>query len=574
MPIQILTESVIAQIAAGEVIERPASVAKELIENALDAGASSITIQEEGGGKSMLRISDNGGGIASAEIELAFTRHATSKLNATDDLLHLRTLGFRGEALASIAAVSHVSVTTRQRDETTGIFMHLVGGSILQKRAIGAPAGTIILVENLFFNTPARLKFLKAESTEKRHILNIATRYAMAYPGVRFVVEQDGRETFRAPGTGQLADVLITAFGLDVFRNMVEIERDRYNEITVFGYTTTPDYHRAERSRILTFINGRWIQDTSITYAVTQAYHTFLDKGRYPAAVIMIELPPDEVDVNVHPTKAEVRFRDPNAVFAAVQRAVRRAILAQRTSSSPRISDAPTTLSLQLEQDVTWREDATIAPPRRYHAPLAEASRADETQRPRTLPVLRVVGQVGATYIVAEGPAGLYLIDQNAAHARVLYDAAQNPSISKVLAPYPLDPPQTIDLDNEAFRQIELNLGLLEAIGVKLEVFGPNTFALRALPGMLSDRDPEQIIALALEVVSSTRDEATLKDTLLKQLCELGAVRNGTILPPEDMQQIIRQLERCPTPLVSPLGRPTLLHMSSDQISREFTRRR
>lgn len=574
MPIQILTESVIAQIAAGEVIERPASVAKELIENALDAGASSITIQEEGGGKSLLRISDNGSGIASAEIELAFTRHATSKLNATDDLLRLRTLGFRGEALASIAAVSHVSVTTRQRDETAATFIHLVGGSILQKRSVGAPAGTIILVENLFFNTPARLKFLKAESTEKRHILNIATRYAMAYPDVRFVVEQDGRETFRAPGTGQLADVLITAFGLDVFRNMVEIERDQYNEITVFGYTTTPDYHRAERSRILTFINGRWIQDTSITYAVTQAYHTFLDKGRYPAAAIMIELPPDEVDVNVHPTKAEVRFRDPNAVFAAVQRAVRRAILAQNTTSSPRINDAPTTLSLQFDQEVNWHGEAIVAPSRRYHAPLTETVLTDEPQRARTLPVLRVVGQVGATYIVAEGPAGMYLIDQNAAHARVLYDAAQNPSISKVLAPYPLDPPQTIDLTGEDFHQIEVNLEHLETLGIKLEVFGPNTFVLRALPGMLSDRDPEHIIAKVLEVVSSTRDESVLKDALLKQLCEFGAVRNGTILPPEDMQQIIRQLERCPTPLVSPLGRPTLLHMSSDQISREFTRRR
>lgn len=245
-----------------------------------------------------------------------------------------------------------------------------------------------MLVENLFFNTPARLKFLKPESTERRHILLMATRYAMAYPHVRFIVEQGGRETFRTPGTGQLADVLVTAFGLDVFRHMIEIEREQYQGITVSGFTTSPEYHRAERSRIHIFINGRWIQDTSITYAVTQAYHTFLDKGRYPAAVVMIELSPQDVDVNVHPTKAEVRFRDPNAVFAAVQRAVRRAILAQDSMPPQRLGEPPATLSMQFSTDQDWHsEPARIS---RHHTSLPSPVQPDGQQRPRTLPVLLI----------------------------------------------------------------------------------------------------------------------------------------------------------------------------------------
>ena len=571
MSIQVLTENVIAQIAAGEVIERPASVVKELLENALDAGASAITIQEEGGGKNLLRVSDNGIGIPAGEIELAFMRHATSKLHDTEDLMRLKTLGFRGEALASIAAVSHVTVTTRQRDEAAGTFLHIVGGNIVQKRAIGAPAGTIMLVENLFFNTPARLKFLKPESTERRHILLMATRYAMAYPHVRFIVEQGGRETFRTPGTGQLADVLVTAFGLDVFRHMIEIEREQYQGITVSGFTTSPEYHRAERSRIHIFINGRWIQDTSITYAVTQAYHTFLDKGRYPAAVVMIELSPQDVDVNVHPTKAEVRFRDPNAVFAAVQRAVRRAILAQDSMPPQRLGEPPATLSMQFSTDQDWHsEPARIS---RHHTSLPSPVQPDGQQRPRTLPVLRVVGQVGATYIVAEGPAGLYLIDQNAAHTRVLYDAAQNPGESKVLAPYPVDPPHTIDLHSREFKLLEDQLDVLIRVGLQLEVFGPTTLALRSVPSMLSDADPQQIIETVLHALNTKDSSTDSRDAVLKHLSEIAAVKSGTILQAEEMQKMIRQLERCPTPLTSPLGRPTLLHMSSDQISREFTRR-
>jgi DNA mismatch repair protein MutL len=332
MTIRVLPDIVVAQIAAGEVVERPASVVKELVENSLDAGASHIHVQIHGGGQQRIRISDDGSGIPSEEVELAFYRHATSKLTTTDDLSRIQTLGFRGEALASIASVSRLSIVTRCTQDTSGTMLNLDGGRIIRRQEIGATIGTVITVENLFYNTPARLKFLKKENTEKRQIALFVTRYAMAYPHVRFVLEQDGREVFRSTGSGNLADVLVAAVGLDQFKNMVEVEgietgSNGQPHIQLHGYTSVPSFSRADRNQITLFVNGRWIQDTRLSYAISQAYHTFLMTGRYPVSVLMIQIPSEEVDVNVHPTKAEVRFRDSDKVFTAVQRVVRRAVV-------------------------------------------------------------------------------------------------------------------------------------------------------------------------------------------------------------------------------------------------------
>jgi DNA mismatch repair protein MutL len=347
MTIHVLSEIVAAQIAAGEVVERPASVVKELVENALDAGAQDIRVEIEGGGRQLIRISDDGHGIASEQVATAFQRHATSKITAIADLDTLATLGFRGEALHSIASVSRVTVTTRHRDETAGTRLRIEGGETLEQRPIGAPPGTVIAIADLFYNTPARLKFLKSETTERRHITTMVTNYAMAYPGVSFTLIHDGRETFRTYGTGELGDVLQKALGADIFRHMLPVtpqppKRPDLPPIEVHGFTSSPDQSRANRSHITLFVNGRAIKDTSLAYAVTQAYHTLMPKGRYPIAVLMIDMPPAEVDVNVHPTKAEVRFRSPDIIFSAVQRAVRSAVIGQ--------SPAPTIRSLNPEQ--------------------------------------------------------------------------------------------------------------------------------------------------------------------------------------------------------------------------------
>jgi DNA mismatch repair protein MutL len=597
MPILILNDQVVAQIAAGEVIERPSSVIKELVENALDAGASNIRVSVGGGGRHMMRVSDDGHGITTSEVELAFTRHATSKLRTADDLAHIQTLGFRGEALASIASVSHVTVTTRHRDEAAGTQMRLEGGRIETRRSVGAPAGTVITVENLFYNTPARFKFLKAENTEKRQIATVVSRYAMAYPHVRFILEQDEREVFRSSGSGQLADVLVAALGLDTFRDMLEISgQDEPAQIRVYGYTSAPHMHRADRSRIMLFVNGRWVQDTSLSYAVVQAYHTFLMTGRYPAAVLMISVPPEEVDVNVHPTKAEVRFQNPNAIFSVVQRAVRRAIidLAQTpsmrsTSRAPGngqwvipSNDAPH--ATQIGMNLSLESPGQFPQQRLRH----ESHHVDEENestaipygptgpaRPRTLPMLRVIGQVGASYIVAEGPAGMYLVDQHAAHERILYEQFMADYAKQgTLAQYTLST-QTIELPAPEARLIEEHLDALQAVGFGLESFGTNTFLIRSVPAMLSDHSPVEVIGgiiNELEIGKEPGQEA-IEEKIVKRVCKQVAVKAGTVLSHDEMQSIIRQLERCDSPHTCPHGRPTMLHMSSDQLAREFGRK-
>jgi DNA mismatch repair protein MutL len=601
MPIRVLSDVVAAQIAAGEVVERPASVVKELLENALDAGASTITVEIEDGGRRLIRISDDGSGILSDEAELAFARHATSKLWTVDDLNRIATLGFRGEALASIAAVSRTTMVTRHRDETAGVTIQMEGGDLRFARPVGAPAGTVLTVENLFYNTPARMKFMKADSTERRHITQLVTNYAMAYPEARFRLIAEGREQFHSTGSGDLADVLVEAFGLDVFREMIEVSpqpaaRPDLPHIDVYGFTSAPNLNRSNRSHIVLFINGRAIVDQSLTYAVVQAYHTMIPTGRYPLAVLLISLPPEEVDVNVHPTKAEVRFRAPDAVFSAVQRAVRRSVVDQSpvasmqndyTSVDPgwRPKREPPRPLVPGEEQL-YMDLETIDPGRYSHQQAPENAprpmMTDDTaipaglgkpMRPRTLPILRVVGQVGAMYIVAEGPAGLYLIDQHAAHERILYEqfmaqqAAMGPITQHTLA-------VTIELPPTSARLIEESLDLLASVGFDIEPFGGNTFRIRAIPALLAERDPDEVIRdIVQDLESGTGPgSVTLEEKLVRRVCKTAAVKAGQILSYDEMQGLIQQLERCESPRTCPHGRPTMLHMSGDDLARQFGR--
>jgi DNA mismatch repair protein MutL len=610
MPIRILPEIVAAQIAAGEVVERPASVVKELIENALDAGARAITVEVERGGKRLIRVSDDGVGIPASEAALAFARHSTSKLATVEDLTHIQTLGFRGEALASIAAVSRITLITRHQHEPTGAEVQVEGGERRYERPAGAPVGTVVSVENLFFNTPARLKFLKAESTERRHITQLVTRYAMAYPDARFRLIQDRVEQFHSTGSGDLADVLVEVLGLDTFKEMLEVSpqppsRPDLPPIEVYGFTSTPNNNRSNRSHIILFVNGRSIVDQSLSYAVVQAYHTLLPAGRYPLAALLITLPPEEVDVNVHPTKAEVRFRVPDAVFAAVQRAVRRAVVNQAPVPGMQgdAYRAPTSgweaPAEDEERDFVpprptvpdrqqLRMDMTTPDPGRYRQQQPDADRATprdsratdipagpgQPARPRTLPVLRVIGQVGAMYIVAEGPAGVYLIDQHAAHERILYEqfmaqqAAMQPVTQHTL------PVTTVELAPSEAALIEEHHDALAGLGFTLEPFGAATFLIRAIPALLANQEPEQVIRAIVEDLESGvgPGEATLEEKLTRRVCKAAAVKAGQVLSYEEMQGLIRQLERCESPRTCPHGRPTMLHLSGEELARQFGR--
>jgi DNA mismatch repair protein MutL len=588
MPIRILPDTTASQIAAGEVVERPASVVKELVENALDAGAANIVVAIEAGGTRLIRVADDGAGIPSEEVGLAFHRHATSKIASIEDLGRLQTLGFRGEALASIAAVSHVTMVTRHEDEQAGTRLRIDGGRQSGLDSIGAPQGTIVTVEHLFFNVPARLKFLKTEGTERRHIAALITRYAMAYPGVRFTLEHEGQIVFRSSGNGSLRDALTDVYGAETAEFLLPIvadassdeSRDDLPPVGVEGYVSTPSLHRAGRDQMTIFINGRWVQDSHLTYAITQAYHTLLPTGRYPVAVIMVTLPPEEVDVNVHPTKAEVRFRRADAVFTAVQRTVRHTIIDQ----SP---VAP------LSESVFWgspdweaRRERLARVSREYASQLGMDLSDMEPgqhphQRPRSaeaapaLPMLRVVGQVGAMYIVAEGPDGLYLIDQHAAHERILYEQFMAQREEENAPPsQELLEAAAVELLPEEIALLEEHLAELEAVGFIVEVFGRQAALVRALPALIAEANPTEALRAALSAVSSGEKpaEATAEEQLIARVCKQAAIKAGQILSLEEMQTLTRLLESCESPQTCPHGRPTMLTLTAEQLAKQFGR--
>ena len=638
MPIRVLSEELASQIAAGEVVERPASVVKELIENALDAGARSITITIEAAGRTLIRIADDGQGIPSAEVELAFARHATSKLTGVDDLFRIQTLGFRGEALASIASVSRVTALTRAAGETTGSQLRLEGGSVLERRSVGAPQGTVISVEDLFYNVPARLKFLKSDTSERGQITSLITRYAIAYPHTRWKLVIDQRTAFQTTGSGDVREVLASAYGLDVARQLIEIdseqEPDRIPEpeippdelddhalheepdpfgirerralyggrsiVKVHGFISPPALNRSNRRDITLFVNGRWVQDIRLSTAVLQAYHTMLMVGRYPLAVVFVDVPPEDVDVNVHPTKAEVRFRNADKAFSAIERTVRRALVAQAPVPEVQMRRWDTAVgedvplqrpSLQWSPDWSVAGDAPIAPgpvapslpstmpeARPAELPLAQEPAPATGQQPlpaSDIPLLRVIGQVGTAYIVAEGPDGLYLIDQHAAHERILFEAFRLQAAASQVVSQALLAPAVVEVAPNAAQLIEDQLPVLGQLGFSVEPFGGQQFLVRALPTVLGRLDPAR--ALRVLVEDFEEDETPLQTEiearLIARVCKRAAIKAGQTLSPIEMQELVRQLERCASPRTCPHGRPTMIFLSVDTLEKQFGRK-
>jgi DNA mismatch repair protein MutL len=600
MSIHLLPNELVSQIAAGEVVERPASVVKELVENALDADATDIRIEVAQGGRQLIRVGDNGAGIPTAEVELAFTRHATSKIASADDLSRINTLGFRGEALASIAAVAHVSCVTRARGENMGTQLRVSGDRVTERKGIGAPPGTMITVEDLFHSIPARKKFLKADATERRHIDGLVMRYALAYPSVRFRLTHDGRMAFETSGTGKLMDVLIATYGLEVAQAMLAVARPE-GMPSVSGYVSAPDLSRSNRNDLTVFVNGRWVQDRNLTYAVIQAYHSMLMVGRYPLCFLRVEVPPEEVDVNVHPAKAEVRFRAPDDVFRAVQRAVRAVlvehspvptILATSAPSAPaetgwaspdntsrleRLRSLGTHAPVQMAMPAP---PAAIQPPQQEPLSAVGGQRLAATDIPLpasapSLPVLRVVGQVGTTYIVAEGPEGMYLIDQHAAHERVLYEKFMAERERHGIAIQNLLDPRAVQVPLESVGLLTEHLDLLAGIGVTLEPFGGATFLLRSIPAVVARQDPQAIINdIVAEIDAGDAPlQAGEEARLILRVCKRAAIKAGQTLTLTEMQELIRQLEVCASPRTCPHGRPTMVHLSADQLAKEFGRK-
>lgn len=578
MPIQILPPDLAAKIAAGEVIERPASVVKELVENAIDADATEIRVEITQGGRQLIRVSDDGTGIPADQVETAFARHATSKIASADELYRVRTLGFRGEALASIAAVSRLTLTTRSADEPVGTLVRYEGGLLTHREALARNRGADIRVENLFFNTPARLKFLRADATEAGHVARLMGSYALAFPERRFELRSNDRLVCRTTGTGQLLDVVLALYGLDVAEQMLAIPPGEHERdgIAVWGLISAPGLHRSSRRDMTFFVNHRWIQDQSLSYAISQAYHTLLPQSRHPLVVLNIALSPEEVDVNIHPTKQEVRFRQQNAVFAAVQRAARSTLLAQRpVAAAPLVGRTAASWTRQFEARPLPPSVAQAAI--EFQSPPEAPSVTLEPQPPLTrpterLPMLRVVGQVAQTYIVAEGPGGLYLIDQHAAHERIRYEALQAQQATAQVAAQELLEPLTLDLAPQQATLLEAHLEQLAAWGFGIALFGRNSFLVKAAPAGL----PLELLPVALSEMVDAASEGgpgfSWADQALMTLSCHTAVLAGQTLTYQEMRELVQQLERTSLPHTCPHGRPTMLHLSQAQLERQFLR--
>ena len=572
MTIKILPETIASQIAAGEVVERPASAVKELIENAIDAGASTISVETSEAGKRLIVVADNGSGIPAEELPLAMARHATSKLQSAEDLFAIHTLGFRGEALASIGSVARLTLTSKPEAQQAGYRIRVDGGVVGAVGPVPAPTGSEVRVENLFFNVPARMKFLKSDSTENRQITGLVTRYALAYPHIRWTLVQDQRLVFKTSGSGSQMEILQELFGAQDSKQLLPITfTDR--EIRVNGFISNLSLNRSNRKDITFFVNGRWVQDAALTAAVIKAYNTLLMVGRYPVAALFIELPAGQVDVNVHPSKSEVRFRDSDQVFSALQRAIRRGLLAY----SPVPELRPANLwGRQANHD----ESGTVFGPSGFAGAWGDASTAPQAAQPQSylplerLPLLRLIGQVAATYLIAEGPDGLYLIDQHAAHERVLFDQLMTQYHAAAVPTQALVQPVAVEFPAEKALILSQQLPGLRKLGFEVEDFGPNAFLVRSVPAVFAAGDPQAVLQALVEDFEEDEEPlaAEIEAKIAGRVCKRLAVKAGKILSESEQKALLLNLEASQSPRTCPHGRPTMIHLSAALLERQFGR--
>lgn len=579
--IRILSADVAARIAAGEVVERPVSVVRELLDNAIDAGATRLSVEIEDGGIGLIRVTDDGRGIPPEQVELAFERHATSKISALPDLAHVHTLGFRGEALPSIAAAGDVEILTRSAAEPVGVHAVLVDARVVRRGPRAAPPGTSFAVRDLFARLPARRKFLGGAASETRQVTVLVSHYALAYPQLAFQLTTGGRRVLATSGDGDLRHAFAAVYSADTGAAMLDVEHDE-GGTGVRGLAGPPSLHRGNRQAISIFVNGRWVQSRALTFAVVDAYESQLPVGRHPIAALSIALPDEEVDVNVHPAKAEVRFRDERGVGRAVRHAVIRAIEGSRPVSwlapTPSFGGAPAAPPPSATGTLRARLDpgAALRPPEPLQSRLPGAEASDVQQSTLShrsvLPLLRVVGQMASTYVVAEGPDGMYLIDQHAAHERVVYDrligrAAGDP------ARQPLLEPVLADLSAQEAATLEEHRASLENMGLEVEPFGESSYLVRSIPVGIADSD---IVAALRRLLDQLAEERRVADPFQRAAATVAchsSVRAGRAMAMEEMRRLIEDLEGTASPRTCPHGRPTLIHVGTELIERQFGRR-
>ncbi|SJZ60341.1 DNA mismatch repair endonuclease MutL [Selenihalanaerobacter shriftii] len=637
--IKLLSEEVINKIAAGEVINRPSAVVKELVENSIDAESDKIEIRVKNGGKDLIQIIDNGQGMSKEDAKLALQRHATSKIKEANDLFSIRSLGFRGEALPSIAAISRMEIKTRTEDKLGGTLLKIVGGKLQKAKDVGCPVGTNIVVRDLFFNTPVRYKYLKTTSTEMSKISDIINRLALAYPEISFKLSHNQRKLLESPGNGNRLDGILSIYSKEVAKNMIKVEHeDKYMKVN--GYVAKPNINRASRKHQSFFINRRYIKSRILSEAVSEAYHTLLGKNRYPIVILTIKLNPILVDVNVHPTKMEVNFSREKEIFTVVRDGVKKALdksdlspevklttqrkftsanqsknkdsesieqpeleLTERLSSKnkkkntnqdkkenkaeqnqninqkkhDKVSNINNKSHSKINNDKDDKEEIDSKKIKKEYKDSNSHIKELESdyESNKTLTTLFPLGQIDNTYIVAQGKDGCYIIDQHAAHERILYNQLFNKFESTKIQSQPLLIPIKLELTRPEVEIIKENIDHLENLGFEIEPFGGKTYLIRAVPQLLHKLDTKEV---CLDIVDNLLDKdkiqkptKLIEDLIIFISCR-SAIKSGDKLVSGEMERLLQDLEQSDNKYTCPHGRPTIIHLSQSELAKKFER--
>jgi len=634
--IQQLSTSVVNKIAAGEVIERPASAVKELMENSLDAGATRIDVTIEHGGAELIRIADNGCGIAPEDMPLTIASHATSKIGNADDLFHVRTLGFRGEALASISEVSHFLLRSRTHDADCGNEMLVHGGSVQEAQPCGCPPGTIIEIRNLFYNTPVRKKFLKTTQTEFGHISEAFTRMALAYPHVHFTLKHGSRQVHDLPPCSDLRERIRVFFGEEIADQLIEVESEN-DQVTLRGFVGNPRFSRSNNRMQYLFLNGRFIKDRALQHALGEAYRGLLLHGRYPISFLRMSMPPEMVDVNVHPTKLEVRFQDSGRIYSQLLGTLRTKFLSSNLDATyrPAGEEADTaqgnnqSAEALREELVAWAKgavdtaDSNGTAERRQtdfdldfrspsHPPLQltpidraavgagslplppipsgvtpahlrdQEADAVEHHEPNPLPTQG--GGVGSQqraiqlhnrYLIAETDEGMAVIDQHALHERILYEELREKALARRLEVQRLLVPETLNLSAQEFAAVDSAIETLKQVGIEVEAFGGDTILIRSYPAILGRRKPAEIVREVVDQLlteGKNLEKRDLLDELLHMMSCKAAVKAGDRLSSEEIDALLELRHLCQDAHHCPHGRPTALVFTKEELDRRFQR--
>ena len=584
--IKMMPEDVSAKIAAGEVIENPASVIKELVENSIDANSKQIVVEIVDGGTKFMKVSDDGVGISKNQVGLAFQRFATSKIIDWENFDNIATLGFRGEALPSISSVAEVDMMTKTKGEEFGVKFQIKNGVVENKNAVGLSIGTSIEVRNLFAELPARRKFLKGISTESSRISVVLNNYALAYPSIKFRFISNGKQIFATNGSGNLREVVLTLLGLKVAESMLEVEPqaiENASGIKVTGLIGSTEIHRKTRKNMYVFVNGRWINNRAFSYTLQQAYKGFLPDGVFPVMIINISVPFDKVDVNVHPSKKEVRFVAEKDITGLVQKIIRDVLVNRNpvpiinsysggnqkfpvagfTKKYPSSFDKNTVLS---SSDTEFNSTSLFEGDPLFQEEIYKGSIR------KLLPILRPIGQMNLTYVISEGPDGLYLIDQHAAHERVLYEKVKKGDHEDIKTSQILIEPLVMDLSVEQSRIIELFKNEFIEYGFDFEPFGPGKHVLRSIPKMFLNKSNERAVSELINDIDEETGMAEIKDKFAATIACHFSIRAGKNLVEQEITSLIQELEDCDDPNMCPHGRPTMLKLGLNRIESHFGR--